>query len=290
MIQRKIGNCQFNNPILTASGTFGMGEPFADFVDYSVFGGIILKTVTPKMRKGNPPPRIYETPCGLLNSIGLENDGADTTYEKLKSSSFLDSLPTKVIFSVAGDEIKDYQNMVQQFQGLESIDLFEINLSCPNVHAGGNTFCSNLNDIEKVVKSIKEISVKPIVIKLSPNSGDIAQKAKVSEDFGADAVTISNTFLGMAIDLKTRKPLFKNIVAGFSGPAVKPIALYQVYKTAQITKIPIIASGGIASGEDAQEFLLAGASFVTLGTFQFVEPKIVYQILDYLEKYDKMNE
>lgn len=279
-----IGDLAFRNPVITASGTFGMGDIFTDFIDYSKIGGITLKTVTKQPRKGNPPPRILETPAGLLNSIGLENDGFRQVYQDLKKHDYLQQYPTHVIFSIAGDSIEDYIEMAEAFSEFGSIAMFELNLSCPNVHEGGATFDSNCQNVERIVREVVRRVRQPIAAKLSP-AQDFINNAKVAEAAGAHAVTISNTFIGMAIDIKTRNFVFKNKTAGFSGPAVKPIALANVYRTAQAVKIPIIASGGVSSTQDAIEFILAGATCVSIGTMNFVEPDIAMTIADGLSAY-----
>lgn len=282
-----IGKHKFRNPVLTASGTYGMGGLFEGLLDESQLGGITLKTITRKAKKGNPPPRILETSCGLLNSIGLENAGYETILSELKENDYYKTLQTSVIMSISGDIVEDYIEMVSGLDKIEGIDVLELNLSCPNIHAGGATFDSDREVVRAVVKECIGVSTKPLTIKLSPNTPDIVGNAIAAEEAGAHALTISNTYLGMAFDLKSGEPFFKNKVAGFSGPAVKPMALYQVYRVAQKTSLPIIASGGIASTEDAIEFLLAGATFVSVGTMGFVEPGLAGKIAVELPNYFK---
>ncbi len=283
-MQLNIGGVSFRNPVITASGTFGMGDLFEDFIDYSKLGGITLKTVTRSPRKGNPPPRILETPAGLLNSIGLENEGFEKIFTSLKKSDHLKKYDTRVIFSIAGDYPEDFTNMAEAFSEIEGISMFELNLSCPNIHECGATFDSNQDVISKVIKGVSRVSKKPFSVKLSP-SQDITGNAKLAEDMGSHAVTISNTFIGMAINIKTGKFVFKNKTAGYSGPAVKPVALYNTYRISQAVKIPVIASGGISSAEDAIEFIIAGAKFVSIGTMNFVEPDITMEIVKGIEAY-----
>lgn len=276
----KIGKLQFRNPVITASGTFGMGDLYRDFLDYSKIGGITLKTVTKTPRKGNPPPRILETTGGLLNSIGLENSGFKKTLYDLADNDTLKDLDTNVIFSLAGNEPADFAEMVKAFSLIKGIAMFELNLSCPNVHEGGATFDSDKTTVKKVIAGVSKAllkSKKPFTVKLSP-AQDFILNSKIAEEAGANAVTISNTFVGMAIDLKTKSFYFKNKTAGYSGPAVKPIALNNVYRAAKSVKIPVIASGGISSVNDAKEFLFAGAKFVSIGTMNFVEPGIAAEI------------
>ena len=279
-----IGDLEFRNPVITASGTFGMGDVFTDFIDYSKIGGITLKTVTRSPRKGNPPPRILETPSGLLNSIGLENEGFDAAIAGLRQRDYLKDYDTNVIYSVAGETPEDYVEMAAAFAEFGGIDMIELNLSCPNVHAGGATFDSSRENVESIVKTAAKLVKKPFTIKFSP-SHDLIGNSRIAEDCGAHAVTISNTFLGMAIDIKTKGFYFKNRTAGYSGPAVKPIALANVYRAAQAVKIPVIASGGISNISDAVEFILAGASLVSIGTINFVEPDITVTIAEGLAAY-----
>ncbi len=280
----QIGTLRFTNPVLTASGTFGMGDMFADFMDYSRIGGITLKTVTTKPRAGNRPPRILETPCGLLNSIGLENHGHQAVLAELRTENYLKDIPTNVIFSIAGDTIQDFVDMARDFSAIEGISMLELNLSCPNVHSGGRTFDADCDNVRAIVESVGAAISIPFTTKLSPNV-DIVSAARAAEAAGSPALTISNTFLGMAINIKTGDFVFKNKVAGFSGPAVKPLALYNVYKVAQEVKVPLIASGGVSSVEDALEFIMAGATFISTGTFNFVEPDIALVIAQGLDQY-----
>jgi dihydroorotate dehydrogenase (NAD+) catalytic subunit len=282
MAQVTIGGLVFRNPVLTASGTFGMGDVFADFIDYSKLGGIILKTVTRKPRRGNPPPRILETPSGLLNSIGLENDGFDAVLAELKEHDRIAKYPTRVIFSIAGDTVGDYAEMCRAFDSISGIAAFELNLSCPNIHSGGATFDSDCKNVVSITGNVRKATKKPVFVKLSP-ANDLVGNARAAEGEGADAVTVSNTYLGMAIDLKRKDFVFKNKVAGFSGPAVKPISLYNVYRVCSAVKLPVIASGGISNLSDAKEFLFVGASMITVGTMNFVEPSISQEIAEGLE-------
>lgn len=282
MPQIKIGNTIFRNRIITASGTFGMGDLFHDFLDYSKVGGITLKTITTHPRIGNPPPRIKETPCGLLNSIGLENPGFGAAYDGLKRKDYLKRLDTNVIFSIAGETVEDYIQMGKAFGEFKGVAMIELNLSCPNVHAGGATFDSEPENIRRIIYGIKGNIEQPVTTKLSPNL-NIVENAKIAEQAGSDAVTISNTFLGMAFDLNTGQPYFHNKVAGFSGPAVKPMSLFNVYRVRQVVTLPIIASGGIATTDHAKEFVFAGADLLSIGTMNFVEPDIALRIAAELE-------
>jgi len=287
MYDVKIGNLSFRNPVITASGTFGTGDEFMDFLDYSKLGGITLKTVTRSPRKGNPPPRLYETASGLLNSIGLENEGFDKVVQDLSREDYLKNIPSNVIFSLAGDMEADFSEMVSLLSEFSGIAMFELNLSCPNIEENGVTFDSKPGVIESVVKSVAralEGVRKPFSVKLSPMQ-NVAANSKIAEENGCHALTVSNTYLGTAIDIKTGRFVFSNKVAGFSGPAVKPLALYNVMSAATAVKIPVIASGGICSTSDAIEFLLAGAKFVSVGTMNFIEPGIAAEIAVEMEKY-----
>lgn len=283
MFETKIGSVVFKNPVLTASGTFGMGEPFADFYDYALLGGVVLKTLTPSPRKGNPPPRLYETAAGLLNSIGLENEGFEAFEKRFLNQEPYKKWKTNVIVSLAGDEEKDFVRLSERASRLPGIVAIELNLSCPNVHAGGATFDTKKEDVYRIVSSVMEKVDLPVIVKLSPQQ-DIVANAREVEKAGAQAVTISNTFLGMAIDTRRKAFVFARKFAGFSGPAIKPIALANVYRVAQVVSIPIVASGGVASGEDALEFLLAGATFIEIGTMSFVKPRLAVEVVDFLEK------
>lgn len=289
MTAHKIGKLKFRNPVITASGTFGMGDLYQDFFDHSKIGGITLKTVTKSPRKGNPPPRILETTGGLLNSIGLENSGFKKTLYDLAENDTLKDLDTNVIFSLAGEKSADFAEMVKAFTLIKGIAMFELNLSCPNVHEGGSTFDSDPKTVKKVVAAVAKTlleSKKPFTVKLSP-SHNLVLNSEIAEEAGADAVTVSNTFVGMAIDIRTGGFIFRNKTAGYSGPAVKPIALNNVYKVANAVKIPVIASGGISTLNDAKEFIIAGADFVSIGTMNFVEPGIAGEIADGLTDFRK---
>ncbi len=284
-----IGGLAFRNPVITASGTFGMGREFGDFMDYSLLGGITLKTVTRQPRRGNPPPRLYETPAGLLNSIGLENEGFDRVYRDLSAHDYLSEIPANVIFSLAGDSEDDFPEMAAALSEIKGIAMFELNLSCPNVKENGETFDARPEAVERIVIKASAAlaragASKPFTVKISPNQ-NIRRNSKIAEDCGCNAVTVSNTYLGTAIDSNTGEFIFANKVAGFSGPAVKPMALYNVMCAAQTVKVPVIASGGICSVPDAIEFIIAGAKFVSVGTMNFIEPGIALDIAKGIEDY-----
>lgn len=280
----EIGGVRFKNPVLTASGTFGYGSEAARLYDVNILGGIVTKTITRAERAGNPPPRIAETPSGVLNSIGLANVGIDKFIkEKLP---FLKSLSTNIIVNIAGESEDDFLYLIDRLEEHDEILGFELNLSCPNV-SGGLDFGIDPLLASKIVSSSKKRSQKCIIPKLTPNITDITVVAKAVEDAGADAISLINTVIGMGVNVKTRRPLLSKIMGGLSGPAIKPIALAMVYRTAQKVKIPVIGIGGICNSKDVLEFLLSGATAVQVGTFNFVDPlapqTIVIELQDYIE-------
>ena len=271
------------NPVLTASGTFGYGEEFADFIDLSRLGGFVVKGTTIAHREGNPYPRMAETPSGMLNAVGLQNKGVDSfcndTYPQIKD------LQTNILVNVSGSTIPDYVATAEKVNALDNIPSIELNISCPNVKEGGMAFGTSCSSAAEVVKEVRKVYKKHLMVKLSPNVTDIASIAKAVEGEGADSVSLINTFLGMAIDANTRKPLLSTITGGLSGPAIKPLALRMVWQVANAVKIPVCGLGGIMTGEDAIEFLLAGASSIQVGTANFVEPDATIKILDEIEQY-----
>ena len=289
----EIGGVRFKNPILMASGTFGYGSEAARLYDVNILGGIVTKTITRAERAGNPPPRIAETPSGVLNSIGLANVGIDKFIkEKLP---FLKSLSTRIIVNIAGKSEDDFLYLIDRLEEHDEILGFELNLSCPNV-SGGLDFGIDPLLASKIVASSKKRSEKCIIPKLTPNITDITVVAKAVEDAGADAISLINTVIGMRVDVKTGRPLLSKIMGGLSGPAIKPIALAMVYSTAQKVKIPVIGIGGICNSGDVLEFLLSGATAVQVGTFNFVDPlapqTILIELQDYLEdkKFESIKE
>jgi dihydroorotate dehydrogenase (NAD+) catalytic subunit len=286
-LETTIGKVKFKNPIWVASGTFRYGEEFAGFLDLSKIGAIITKTVTLKPREGNPPPRLVETASGLLNSIGLENKGAEnfkaTHYDRLKK------IGTKVIVNIAATSAEEFVECAEALREENFPDAFELNLSCPNVEHKQSKYRLLAQDpklTEQIVRAVKNKIKQPIVVKLTPNVTDIAEIAKAAEQGGADAVSLVNTYLGMAVDANTMRPLLGNIVGGLSGPAIKPLALRAVWEVYQNVSIPIIGIGGIMSGTDVAEFMLCGASAVQIGTANLVNPqaysKISAEFVDYL--------
>ncbi|MGB2989529.1 MAG: dihydroorotate dehydrogenase [Candidatus Zixiibacteriota bacterium] len=279
----KIAGVRFSNPVLVASGTFGYGEEYNDLIDLSKLGGIITKSVTVNPREGNPPPRTVETPAGMLNAIGLANVGVNRFIkEKLP---FQRRLSTRIIVNVAGSTIDEYIKVVKRLNRCKGIDMLEINISCPNVKEGGLAFGARPESAHECIKQIKDHTSYPIMAKLSPNVTDIAQVACAVEEAGADAVSLINTLVGMAIDLEERKPVLRNITGGLSGPAIKPVALAMVWKVAQAVRLPVIGIGGIFDTQDALEFLLAGACMIQVGCANFVDPQTSIKIVNGLNGY-----
>ena len=283
----KLKGLTLKNPVMTASGTFGYGEEYADFVDLSELGGIIVKGTTLHHREGNPYPRMAETPMGMLNCVGLQNKGVDyfieTIYPRIRH------FETNVIVNVSGSNIDDYVTAAAKIDALEDIPAIELNVSCPNVKQGGMAFGVTCSGIEQVVKAVREVYHKHLMVKLSPNVTNIAEIALAAEAAGADSVSLINTLLGMAIDAETRKPILSMVTGGLSGACVKPVALRMVWQVAKAVKIPVIGLGGISSATDAIEFLLAGASAIQIGTANFIDPaiseKVAKGIVDYCEKH-----
>lgn len=274
------------NPVLTASGTFGYGSEFQDFIDLSHLGGFIVKGTTLNPREGNPYPRMAETPCGMLNAVGLQNKGVDYfithIYPEIKDIS------TSVLVNVSGTTVSDYIATAEKINELSHIPGIELNISCPNVKEGGMAFGTRCSSVSEVVKAVRQVYHKHLMVKLSPNVTDIQEIALTAEGEGADSVSLINTLLGMAIDIKTRKPKLSTVTGGLSGPCVKPVALRMVWQVAKVVKIPVVGLGGIMNAEDAIEFFLAGASAIQVGTANFIDPavtiKITEGINDYLDK------
>ena len=259
------------NPVMTASGTFGYGLEYGDFIDLNRLGGVLVKGTTLHPRQGNPYPRMAETPSGMLNAVGLQNKGVDYFCEHIYPT--ISGYDTAMIVNVSGSQVEDY------------IPAIELNISCPNVKEGGMAFGVTCAGAASVVRAVRAVYDKTLIVKLSPNVTDITEIARAVEAEGADSISMINTLLGMAIDVEKRRPVLSTITGGLSGPAVKPIALRMVWQTAQVVKVPIIGMGGIASAKDAIEFLLAGASAVEVGTYNFVDPSVTTQIVDGIEDY-----
>ncbi|TFG41742.1 MAG: dihydroorotate dehydrogenase [Bacteroidia bacterium] len=259
-----IGKLKLKNPVITASGTFGYGSEFDDFFDVSRLGGIILKGTTLEPREGNPYPRMAETPSGMLNAVGLQNKGID--YFEKNIYPVISQYDTNVIVNINGSYIEDYIALAERINKLEKINAIELNISCPNVKMGGMAFGTNPGSAREVTREVRAVCSKVLIVKLSPNVTDIADFARIAEEEGADSVSLINTLLGMAIDIKTMKPALSTVTGGLSGPAVRPVALRMVWQAAKAVKIPVIGIGGIMSAGNAIEFLLAGASAIQVGT------------------------
>ena len=271
------------NPVMTASGTFGYGTEYADFIDLNRLGGILVKGTTLHPRQGNPYPRMAETPSGMLNAVGLQNKGVDYFCEHIYPK--IRGYETAMIVNVSGSQVEDYIETAEKINTLEDIPAIELNISCPNVKEGGMAFGVTCAGASSVVRAVRAVYDKTLIVKLSPNVTDITEIARAVEAEGADSISMINTLLGMAIDAEKRRPILSTITGGLSGPAVKPIALRMVWQTSQVVKVPIIGMGGIASATDAIEFLLAGASAVEVGTYNFVDPAVTTQIVDGIEDY-----
>ena len=285
-IDTTIAGVHFQNPVLTASGTFGYGKEFAHLIDLNQLGGIVVKGISVEPMEGNPAPRIYETESGMLNAIGLQNVGAKRFLkEKLP---FLRTLRARCIVNVFGYTTEDYIRCIEILNGGDGIHAYELNISCPNTRCGGMEFGNDPQLTEEVVRASKKVARYPLFVKLSPNVTDITALARAAEAAGADALSLVNTFVGMAIDIETRTPRISNVTGGLSGPAIKPVALRMVYQVARAVRIPVIGIGGIATAEDALEFLIAGARAVQVGTANFYAPesslKIVEGIRDYCSR------
>ena len=271
------------NPVMTASGTFGYGIEYGDFIDLNRLGGVLVKGTTLHPRQGNPYPRMAETPSGMLNAVGLQNKGVDYFCEHIYPT--ISGYDTAMIVNVSGSQVEDYIETAEKINALEGIPAIELNISCPNVKEGGMAFGVTCAGAASVVRAVRAVYDKTLIVKLSPNVTDITEIARAVEAEGADSISMINTLLGMAIDAEKRRPVLSTITGGLSGPAVKPIALRMVWQTAQAVKVPIIGMGGIASAKDAIEFLLAGASAVEVGTYNFVDPSVTTQIVDGIEDY-----
>ena len=278
-----IGELRFKNPVLTASGTFGYGEEFADFVDLERLGGFIVKGTTLNPRDGNPYPRMAETPAGMLNAVGLQNKGMDyfigQIYPRIKD------LDTNVLVNLSGSSIEDYVAAAEKLAGLERVPAIELNISCPNVKAGGMAFGTSCEAAGRVVAAVRRAYPKTLVVKLSPNVTDIASIAKAVEAEGADAVSLINTLLGMAVNAETQRPVLSTVTGGLSGACVKPIALRMVWQVYHAVKVPIIGLGGIMNATDAIEFFLAGATAIQVGTANFINPRVTMEIVDGIAAY-----
>ena len=279
-----IAGVTMKNPVTTASGTFGSGREFGEFVDLNRLGAVTVKGVASHPWKGNPSPRIAETYGGMLNSVGLQNPGA--AYFIKEDIPFLRQYDTKIIVNICGHSISEYCEVAEMFQE-EDVDLLELNISCPNVSQGGITFGTDPQMAERVVREVKKYAKQPLIVKLTPNVTDITEIARAAVAGGADALSLINTLQGMRIDIHRRKPILANKIGGFSGPAIKPVAVRMVYQTAKAVEVPIIGMGGIANGEDAIEFIMVGATGVAVGTANFFNPLATVEVVEGIEQYLK---
>lgn len=278
-----IGRLSLKNPVMTASGTFGYGLEFADFIDLSRLGGIIVKGTTLKAREGNPYPRMAETPSGMINAVGLQNKGVDYFVEHIYPQ--IKDLDTRILVNVSGSTIDDYAETAGRLASLDKIPAIELNISCPNVKEGGMAFGTSCKSAASVVKAVRAAYPGTLIVKLSPNVTDITEIARAVEAEGADSVSLINTLLGMAVDAERQRPVVSTVTGGLSGPCVKPIALRMVWQVFHAVKIPIIGLGGIMNATDAIEFLLAGVRAIQVGTANFIDPQITVKIVDGIEDY-----
>ena len=283
-----IGNLELQNPVTTASGTFGYGTEYADFIDLNRLGGIFVKGTTLEPRQGNDYPRMAETPSGMLNSVGLQNKGVDYFAEHLYPT--IKDYNTHIIVNVSGSTVEDYVKCTERLVDLEKVPAIELNISCPNIKEGGVAFGTSWQSAANVTKAVRKVYPKTLIVKLSPNVTDVTEIARAIEDEGADSVSLVNTFLGMAIDAETRRPKLSTITGGLSGPCIKPIALRMVWQVYNAVKIPIIGMGGICNTADAIEFMLAGSTAIQIGTYNFIDPaismKVIDGIVDYMDRHN----
>lgn len=278
-----IGSLELKNPVLTASGTFGYGQEFSSIMDLNLLGGIVVKGLSLKPRPGNPPPRIVETPCGMLNAIGLANIGLERFLKE--KVPWLQELDTAVVVNIYGHSIDEYSAVAEGLRGVDGISAIEVNISCPNVEYGGMAFGTDPDVSARVTEKVLEKSDKPVIVKLSPNVTDIRAVAMAVEKAGAHAISLINTLTGMAIDIDRRVPRLANVFGGLSGPAIRPVAIYMVYQVVRTVNIPVIGVGGIMDYRDALEFLIAGAHAVQVGTANFVNPEAGIDIIEGLKKF-----
>lgn len=289
-----IGRLELKNPVLTASGTFGYGLEFCDFVDLNALGGFVVKGTTAKPREGNPYPRMAETPLGMLNAVGLQNKGVDTLISDIlpqirQKIDYTQPIPTRLIVNVSGSTVDEYVEVAEKLSPCQEVDAIEVNISCPNVKQGGMAFGTDPKMAAEVTKAVRKVFPRCMIVKLSPNVTDIASMAEAVEAAGADSVSLINTLLGMAVDIKKRKAVLSTVTGGLSGPCVKPVALRMVWQVAKRVKIPVIGMGGICSTTDAIEFLMAGASAIEIGTANFNNPAITQKVAEELVEYGRRN-
>ena len=278
-----IGNLELKNPVMSASGTFGYGSEFTDFIDISRLGGIIVKGTTIHAREGNPYPRMAETPSGMLNAVGLQNRGVDYFINKIYPS--IADINTNIIINVSGSSIEEYIAAAEKINELDKIPAIELNISCPNVKQGGMGFGTSCVSAAEVVKEVRKAYKKTLIVKLTPNVTNISEIALAVESEGADSVSLINTLLGMAIDAETQKPVLSTVTGGLSGPCVKPVALRMVWQVSKAVKIPVVGLGGIMNATDAIEFFLAGATAIQIGTANFIDPTVTIKVIEGIQVY-----
>jgi len=283
----KIGTLKLKNPVMTASGTFGYGGEYADYVDLNKLGAIVVKGLSLKPRAGNPPPRIMETPSGMLNAVGLQNIGVHTFIEE--KLPILRKYDTNVIANIYGETYDEYKKVAQKLTSAKGVHALEVNISCPNVRKGGLSFGADPKSAAAVTRKVKEVTGLPVIVKLTPNVTDITAIAAAVEKAGADAISLINTLTGMSVDIFTRRPHLKNVTGGLSGPAIKPVALRMVWQVLQKISIPVIGIGGIMNAEDALEFLILGTKAVQIGTANFINPQATIEIIGGIERYMELN-
>lgn len=282
-----IAGLKFKNPVMTASGTFGYGVEFAPYMDLGRLGGIVVKGLSLYPRQGNPGPRIAETPCGMLNAIGLQNVGVDEFIEK--KLPLIRTAGTHIIANIFGETVEDYMEVARRLDGAEGVSAVEVNISCPNVKKGGIVFGTDPQEAFKVVSAVRKSTRLPVITKLSPNVTDIKLMVKAAEDGGSDAVSLINTITGMVIDVDRRRPVLATATGGLSGPAIRPIAVRMVWQAAQAASVPVIGMGGIMTARDALEFIIAGATAVQVGTASFIEPDAAVKVAEGIEEYLSRN-
>lgn len=278
-----INGLQLKNPVMTASGTFGYGTEFQDFIDLTRLGGFIVKGTTLRAREGNPYPRMAETPSGMLNAVGLQNKGVDYFVEHIYPE--IKDIDTNILVNVSGSTILDYVAVAEKIATLENIPGIELNISCPNVKEGGMAFGTQCSSVSEVVKAVRKVYPRHLMVKLSPNVTNIQEIALTAEAEGADSLSVINTLMGMAVNVRTRRPVLSTVTGGLSGPCVKPVALRMVWQVSKVVKIPVVGLGGIMNATDAIEFLLAGASAVQIGTANFIDPAVTVKVIDGINEY-----
>jgi dihydroorotate dehydrogenase (NAD+) catalytic subunit len=284
-----IGKLKLKNPVMTASGTFGYGAEFAEFVNLNDLGAVVMKGISVEPRDGNPPPRIHETACGMLNAIGLQNVGLKKFIKDKLRYIKNKKYNTNVVANILGNTPDEYIKLASELDGA-GVDAIELNVSCPNVDKGGIEFCADPNMLGRLVKQVRKVvKSSTLIVKLSPSATDIRVPARVCEEEGADAISLINSIPGMAIDIATRRPLLSNVIGGLSGPAIKPVAVRMVWQASKAVKIPIIGMGGIQNASDAIEFMLAGATAVAVGTANFINPRATAEIVEGIVKYMREN-